>query len=242
MTIKGILFDLYGTLIDIETDESMDEIYRALARYLTYHGVYLHRAEVRERYYQIMKQQREASGEEYAEIDVEAIWNEFLLQEGIRFGPTRGQLAKVLAQVYRAISRNRLQLYPGVTEVLNTLQASYRLALVTDAQSCYAIPEIRAVGLDGYFDPIIISSRYGFRKPDPRLFRKAIDNMGLEPSDVICVGNDMFRDTYGATMLGIKTIFLDSNQGTKSFENVAPHYRINRFEDVLKGIAALEDH
>jgi putative hydrolase of the HAD superfamily len=242
MTIKGILFDLYGTLIDIETDESMDEIYRAIAHYLNYHGVYLHRADVRERYYHIMKQQREESGEEYAEIDVEAIWNEFLLQEGIRSGPTRGQLAKVLAQVYRAISRNRLQLYPGVKEVLNTLQASYRLALVTDAQSCYAIPEIRAVGLDGYFDPVIISSRYGFRKPDSRLFRKAIDNMGLEPSEVICVGNDMFRDTYGATLLGIQTIFLNSNQGTKSFENVAPHYRINQFEDVVKGIAALESH
>jgi putative hydrolase of the HAD superfamily len=240
MTIKGILFDLYGTLIDIETNESMDEIYRAIAHYLTYHGVYLHRADIRERYYQIMKQQREASGEEYAEIDVEAIWNEFLLQEGIKFGPTRGQLAKVLAQVYRAISRNRLQLYPDVKEVLNTLQTSYRLGLVTDAQSCYAIPEIRAVGLDGYFNPIIISSRYGFRKPDSRLFRKAIENMRLEPSEVICVGNDMFRDTYGASLLGIKTIFVDSNQGAKSFENVAPHYRVQQFEDVLKGIAALE--
>jgi putative hydrolase of the HAD superfamily len=240
MTIKGILFDLYGTLIDIETDESMDEIYRAIAHYLTYHGVYLHRAEVRERYYHIMKQQREASGEEYAEIDVEAIWNEFLLQEGIRFGPTRGQLAKVLAQLYRAISRNRLQLYPGVKETLNTLQASYRLAVVTDAQSCYAIPEIRALGLDSYFDPVIISSRYGFRKPDPRLFSKAIDYMRLDRSEVICVGNDMFRDTYGAALLGIKTIFVDSNQGVKSFENLAPHYRARQFEDVLKGMAALE--
>ncbi|WON74254.1 HAD family hydrolase [Nitrosospira sp. Is2] len=240
MTIKGILFDLYGTLIDIETDESMDEIYRAIAHYLTYHGVYLHRGEVQKRYYHIMKQQREASGEEYAEIDVEAIWNEFLMQEGIRFGPTRGQLAKVLAQIYRAISRNRLQLYPGVKEVLNTLQASYRLALVTDAQSCYAIPELRAVGLEGYFDPVLISSRHGFRKPDSRLFSKAIDIMGLEPSEVICVGNDMFRDTYGAALLGIKTIFVDSNQGAKSFENVSPHYRARQFEDVLEGMAALE--
>ena len=135
MTIKGILFDLYGTLIDIETDESKDEIYRTIAHYLTYQGVYLHRGEIRERYYQIMRQQREAGGEEYAEIDVEAIWNELLMQEGIRFAPIRGQLARVLAQVYRAISRNRLQLYPGVKEVLNTLRTSYRLGLVTDAQS-----------------------------------------------------------------------------------------------------------
>jgi putative hydrolase of the HAD superfamily len=79
MAIKGILFDLYGTLIDIETDESMDDIYRAIAHYLTYQGVYLPRLEVRERYYQIMKEQKEARAEEYPEIDVEAIWSKLLL-------------------------------------------------------------------------------------------------------------------------------------------------------------------
>ena len=138
-----------------------------------------------------MRQQREASGEEYAEIDVEAIWNELLMQEGIRFAPIRGQLAKVLAQVYRAVSRNRLQLYPGVKEVLNTLRASYRLALVTDAQSCYVIPEVRAVGLGGYFEPVIISSHYGYRKPDSRLFTKALDKMGLNAN-----GSGLYRQRY----------------------------------------------
>lgn len=239
MTIKAILFDLYGTLIDIETDESMDEIYRAIAHYLTYHGVHVHRTKVRERYYQIMKQQKETRNEKYPEIDVEAIWNEFLIQEGIKSGPVRGQLAKVIAHLYRGVSRKRLQLYPGVKEVLNELQAKYRLALATDAQSCYAVPEIRAVGLHGYFNPIVISSHHGFRKPDQRLFEKALDSMALDPPQVICIGNDMFRDIYGASLLGIKTIFVDSNQGTKSFEDVAPSYRVQQFEDVLKAVAAL---
>ncbi len=239
MTIKGILFDLYGTLIDIETDESMDEIYRAIAHYLTYHGVYLNRREVRERYYRIMKQQKEARCEEYPEIDVEAIWNELLLQEGIKSDSLRGQQAKVIAHIYRGVSRNRLQLYPDVKRVLNELQCDYRLALISDAQSCYALPEIRAVGLEGYFNPIVISSHYGFRKPDSRLFQKALDSMNLKPADVIWVGNDMFRDIFGASLLGIRNIFIDSNQGAKSYKDVAPDYRVQQFEDVLKGIAAL---
>ncbi|SFO23181.1 HAD family hydrolase [Nitrosospira briensis] len=239
MTIKGIVFDLYGTLIDIETDESMEEIYRAIAHYLTYHGVYLHRWEVRERYYRIMKQQKEARGEEYPEIDVEAIWNEFLMQEGIRSGLIRGQLAKVTAHIYRGVSRNRLQLYPDVKRVLNELRTKYRLALISDAQSCYALPEIRAVGLEGYFEPVVISSHYGFRKPDPRLFQRALDKLKLKPAEVIWVGNDMFRDIHGAKQVGIKSIFIDSNQGVKSFENVMPDYRVQQFEDVLKGVAAL---
>ena len=239
MTIKSIVFDLYGTLIDIETDESMEEIYRTIAHYLTYHGVYLHRWEVRERYYRIMKQQKEVRGEEYPEIDVEAIWNEFLMQEGIRSELIRGQLAKVIAHIYRAISRHRLQLYPDVKRVLNELQAKYRLALISDAQSCYALPEIRAVGLEGYFDPVVISSHYGFRKPDPRLFQRSLDKLKLKPAEVIWVGNDMFRDIHGAKQVGIKSIFIDSDQGAKSFENVMPDYRVQQFEDVLKGVAAL---
>jgi putative hydrolase of the HAD superfamily len=239
MAIKGILFDLYGTLIDIETDESMDAIYRGIAHYLTYHGVYRHRWEVRDRYYQIMKQQKEILGEEYPEIDVEAIWNIFLEQEGVEADPERRKLALILAQLYRGISRNRLQLYPGVKKVLDELRPVYRMALASDAQPCCALPEIRAVGLDGYFNPIIISAHYGFRKPDKRLTEKALDIMKLMPAEVIFVGNDMYRDIYGASRLGIKTIFVDSNQGDKVHENVTPDYVAHRFEEVLRGVEAL---
>ncbi len=239
MAIKGILFDLYGTLIDIETDESMEEIYRGIAHYLTYHGVYLHRWEVRDRYYRIMKQQKELCSEECPEIDVEAIWNSFLRQEGIKAAPARRRLALTLAHLYRGISRKRLQLYPGVKMALDELRPAYRMALVSDAQPCYALPEIKAVGLGGYFDPVIISAHYGFRKPDKRLTEKALDLMKLTAAEVICVGNDMYRDIYGANRLGIRTIFVDSNQGDKVHENVTPDYIARRFEDVLKGVDAL---
>lgn len=239
MAIKGILFDLYGTLIDIETVESMDEIYRGIAHYLTYHGVYRHRWEVRDRYYQIMKQQKEIRGEEYPEIDVEAIWNTFLEQEGVKADHERRKLALTLAQLYRGISRNRLQLYPDVKKVLDELRPAYRMALVSDAQPCYALPEIKAVGLDGYFDPVILSAHYGFRKPDKRLIEKALNIMKLMPAEVICVGNDMYRDIYGASRLGIKTIFVDSNQGDKYHENTISDYFAHRFEDILSGLETL---
>jgi putative hydrolase of the HAD superfamily len=239
MALKGILFDLYGTLIDIETDESLEEIYRGISHYLTYHGVYRHRWEVRDRYYEIMKKQKEEGGEKFPEIDVVAIWRSFLRQEGIEDPLASRELATILAQIYRAISRRRLQLYPDVKTVLDDLRLIYRIALVSDAQPCYALPEIKAVGLDGYFDPLIISAPYGFRKPDARLIGKALDALKLGSAEVICVGNDMYRDIYGASRLGIKAIFVDSNQGTKSYENVVPDYVAHRFEDVLEGVRTL---
>ena len=171
---------------------------------------------------------------------MEAIWNSFLRQEGIEAPLARRKLATILAQIYRAISRKRLQLYPDVKRVLDELRPTYRMALVSDAQPCYALPEMKAVGLDGYFDPIIISAHYGFRKPDTRLMGKALDIMKLHPAEVICVGNDMYRDIYGASQLGIKTIFVDSNQGAKSHENVTPDYFAARFGHVLEGIVSVD--
>ena len=239
MPIKSIVFDLYGTLIDIETDESMEEIYRGVAHFLTYQGVYLHRWEVRDLYYQIMKQQKEQSGEEYPEINVESVWNTFLRQEGMKVATARKKLARTLAHIYRGISRKRLQLYPSVKNVLDKLRATYRLALISDAQPCYALPEIQAVGLDGYFDPIIISAAYGFRKPDPRLIQNALEIMSVTPGEVICVGNDMYRDIYGASMLDIKTILFASNQGKESYKDITANHVVSQFEDVLMGVEAL---
>ncbi len=239
MTTKGILFDLYGTLIDIETDESMEEIYRGIAHYLTYRGIHRRRWEVRDAYYRIMKEQKEARGEEYPEIDVDAIWEAFLKQEGMEDGPARRTLARTLAEIYRGISRKKLQLYPDVKRVLEELRPAYPMGLVSDAQPCFALPEMTALRLEGCFDPIIISGYYGFRKPDRRLMEKALAAMKLEPAEVIFVGNDMYRDIHGASRLGMKTIFFDSNQGDKVYENASPDYTAHRFEEVLNGLKAL---
>lgn len=239
MAKEGILFDLYGTLIDIETDESMDEIYRGIAHFLTYEGIHLHRWQVRDLYWQILKQQKKESNENYPEIDVTAIWDSFFKCNGIHSAPVRKRLCDILCHLYRGISRKRLQLYPEVLRVLDELRFIYRIGIISDAQPCFALPEIQAVGLDGYFDPVVISADDGFRKPDPRLFSKALDLMKLKPSQVIYVGNDMYRDIYGANRVGIKTIFVDSNQGEKSYEDVKPNYFASRFEDVLKGIEML---
>ena len=42
-----------------------------------------------------------------------------------------------------------------------------------------------------------------------------------------------------AKRLSIRSIFIDSNQGTKTYKDVSPDYRVTQFDDVLKGIAAL---
>jgi len=142
--------------------------------------------------------------------------------------------------MYRGISRHRLELYPDVKSVLDEFKPRYSLAVVSDGQSVWALPEMRAMGIDSYFDPIVISSDYGFRKPDPRLFQAALDGIGAGPEEVLFVGNDMYRDVFGARQMGIRTVFFTSNQGRQHMEGVEPDYIIYRFAELRQAIKFFE--
>ncbi len=244
MIVKAILFDINGTLIDINTDESNEQIYRGISHILTYQGISMHRGEVRDEYYRMMDIQRKASQEKYPEFDVVELFREFIHQRltapGIIPSDKLEWLPLFLAETYRGISRNRLQLYPGVLDVLNDLRPRYKLAAISDAQSAWCLPEMRAVGIDGYFDPIIVSGDYGYRKPDPRLFTAALTALGQSPENVLFVGNDMFRDVYGARQHGIKTVFFSSNQGSKRADGVEPDYIIHQFSEMRQAVEFFE--
>ena len=144
------------------------------------------------------------------------------------------QMPLFLAELYRGISRRRLSLYPYVREVLGVLKTRYPLALVTDAQSAYARGELNQVGLLDYFDPIVVSGDYGFRKPDRRLFQIALDGMEVAAEHTLYVGNDMYRDIFGAREAGMKTVMFNSDQGTKEHPGCVPDYTITDYRDLLK--------
>ena len=244
MNIQAILFDINGTLIDIQTDEGSEEIYRGISHFLTYQGIYIHRWEVRDEYFRLMEEQRRASGEAFPEFDAVELWRQFLRRrpeachsmppEKLRWMPN------FLAEMYRGVSRLRLQLYPEVKSVLDELAQRFKLAALSDAQSAWALPEMRAVDIEGYFQPIIVSGDLGFRKPDKRIFEAALNGLDLPPENVLFVGNDMYRDIYGAKQFGMKTVFFSSNQGRQTANGVEPDYIIYRFAELQQAIAFFE--
>ena len=245
MQVKGIIFDINGTLTDIHTNEGHDEIYRILSNVLSYQGIVLEPYVVKDLYFQIMKEQRAAREGRHPEFDAIGIFHTILTQYATDF--TRGlspqkleQLPRLLAETYRAASRFRLQPYPGVVDTIRQLHQNYHLAIVSDGQTAYAVPELNTVGLAGYFDPIIISGDVGVRKPHERLFTDALTAMKMTPSEVLFVGNDMYRDVYGAKRIGMITVFCKSNQGLAEKEGVTPDYIIYQFPELLAAIRFFE--
>jgi len=246
MIIRGLIFDMNGTLTDIHTNEWHDDVYRVISNLLSYQGILLDPNTVKDSYFQIMEEQRAASGERHPEFDAAGIFREIISRHSTNF--TRHlppekleQLPRLFAETHRAASRYRLQLYHGVEDTIKQLLPKYHLAIISDGQTAYAVPELNAVGLSGYFDPVIVSGNFGYRKPDRRLFESALTAMKMKPSEVVFVGNDMYNDIHGAQKLRIKTVFVRSNQGLQKKEGVKPDYIIYNFPELLNALRFFEE-
>ncbi len=245
--IKGLLLDLNGTTIDILTDEGNDDVYRMMANLLSYHGIYLSSEELRQLYFSYNKEQRKNSSEEYPEFDVEAIFSKIINTQGTDMThslPTGilKTLPRFLSEAYRSATLYKLSLYNGVQEVLDELKKHYRLAAVSDGQQLWAEPEMRRVGLNDYFEFVIVSGKYGYRKPDPRMYQKALQKMNLKSEEVIFIGNDMYRDIYGAHEAGMKTIFFKSNQGDQKSYGIEADYIIYNFNQLPEAVRFLSNN
>ena len=246
MSIKGIIFDVNGTLIDIHTNEWHDDVYRVISNVLSYQGVKLNPDVVKDLFFRIIKEQKLAGGERQPEFDVVEVFRQIVAQHAsdvTRALPQekRAQLPQFLAEVHRAGSRVRLQLYPGVQGTIQQLHSRYALAIISDAQTVYAVPELNTLDLAAYFDPIIISGDFGYRKPDVRLFEAALSRMALAPSEVLFVGNDLYRDVHGAQKLGIKTVFFKSGESVQDKGHAVPDYIIYSFPELLNAVRFFED-
>jgi putative hydrolase of the HAD superfamily len=245
MDIRAVAFDVNGTLVKILTEEGADEIFRSAAHFLTYQGIDLHRDHVRDLYFRILKEQLRTSQEEYPEVDAVGIWRGIIDEHMTDFTRTLPasrlrQMPLFLAEMARGISRHRLGLYPHVREVLDVLRGRYPLAIVTDAQSTAARGELHKVGLLGYFDPVVVSGDHGYRKPDRRLFQAALDGMNVAAENTLYVGNDMYRDIFGARETGLKTVMVDSDQGAKAYLDCVPDHTITDLRDLLKILGLAE--
>ena len=239
---KALLFDINGTVSDIYTCDDDEKVFRTTANFLGYHGVEIGSNILREKYMTLNHEQRRKSGEEFPEFDVVKIFPDIIREFAAADMENEEIIAVNASLIYRAASLLHLEPYPGVKEILGALKKNYRLGAISDGQSVWGRAELRMAGLEDFFESMVISGDSGFRKPDPRIFFTALDNMGLRSDEVIYIGNDMFRDIYGASRIGIKTVFFKSNQGEHGFSGKEPDYIVYRFDEIPQAVEFLERH
>ena len=91
--------------------------------------------------------------------------------------------------------------------MLSTLRKVYRLGLLTNFTHGPAAREIiDTLGLNPFFDVVLISGELGYRKPHPFVFRQLIKYLGVEKDQILYVGDDPEPDITGAQKAGLQPV------------------------------------
>lgn len=234
--VTAVLFEPYGTLLDIETDERDWHVFLNLSRFLEYRGVSLTADELRWLWFeQLAKQVADGPGP-YREVDVRAAWRVLLAQNQRRCELTAGIDTDVfltdVVRLYRALTRRSLKVMDGVRPLLEALSSRLRLGILSDSQPDYVIPELHIAGIASYFETVTISGERGYRKPDPRLFHDALDALHTEPEHTLFIGVDTARDMAGARGAGIRSVLVLTPYGSKDLALGEPDEVIDRTDDL----------
>jgi putative hydrolase of the HAD superfamily len=202
---RAVFFDLYGTLIDIRTDEDDPRVYATLSDFLAYSRVVIAPEDLVREYRDRVRAHLARSGEPFPEVDVCAVFGE-IVSEYRRPPSDGGPDPADAARLFRALTRRRFVPFPGVHEVLARLRDKYRLGLISDAQWVFTDPELEMAQLDRFFSTIVLSSRIGVKKPDARPFAAAMRALEAAPEASVYVGDNPGRDLVGARNAGMRCV------------------------------------
>ncbi|MFP9171556.1 MULTISPECIES: HAD family hydrolase [unclassified Streptococcus] len=214
---KNYIFDFYGTLVDIETDESSPVLWETMAKIYQSYGAHYTGESLQVRYKELVKQAEQSIAREkqvtYPEIDLTVI----LVQLYLESHPTGASVhhlkewGRLIARTFRVLSRKRLELYPHTKEVLEDMKAEgCRIYLLSNAQADFTNPEIDLVGLREFFHDIYLSSDAGICKPQREFLMKVIKEHQLNPDKTVMVGNDFTTDVAVAKSIGMQSILINT--------------------------------
>lgn len=196
--MKNFVFDLYGTLVDIRTDENGEKFRK---KFIGECGAYFGDVDFFESYREIM---RSFPAEE--EPDVIRVFMRIAAAGGRELTLSS---AENIAENFRKLSLRKLKVYPFVRSTLQKLKANGAKAyILSNAQSAFTRGEIAKLGLDKFCDGIELSSDFGMKKPARSFFLYALDKYKLNPCETLYIGNDITCDVSGAKSAGLKTAYI----------------------------------
>lgn len=211
---KNYLFDLYGTLADIHTDEWDMKLWREMADYYTANGAEYSAEELNDTYGKFVDDEKKVVSKrhpeyKYIDIKIEKVFLKLYQVKGVKVDL---DLALETAAKFRTASREYIRLYDGIDRLLNDLKkAGKNIYLLTNAQRAFTWDELEIIGIRDRFDGIVISSDEECCKPDTAFFNIMLNRYKLDPKETIMVGNDPTADILGALGAGLDSLYIHTN-------------------------------
>lgn len=208
---KNYMFDLYGTLIDINTNEWDIELWKKLSILYRYKQAEYTPEEIKKAYGRYVQQEKKRVHKrfpEYTEIDIkiEKVFKKLFTAKNVKCSKRDIQ---EICTAFRCYSTVYIKLYDGVIDLLDTLKAKdKKIYLLSNAQRGFTENELNMFDLMQYFDGIVISSDEECCKPDVHYYNIILERYNLDKKETIMIGNDYISDIRGAKKAGIKSLYI----------------------------------
>jgi HAD superfamily hydrolase (TIGR01549 family) len=206
---KAVITDYIGTLVNARyynIDASRKKLHKALAEA----GLDTRLAEFLEAYTKAHEKYRLVRYKQLREV-TNAVWVcEALNRLGWDVCPEDSRI-KVALNVFFQDYMESLELRPYAKQLIRRIKENCKLGLVSNftyAPVIYA--SLRKLGINHYFDTVLVSHECGWRKPHTQIFQDALRKLRVKAEETVFIGDSPLEDIKGAQEAGIKTVFVPS--------------------------------
>lgn len=220
-TTKAITFDFGGTLAHGELDK--ENYRRALEDYVFRLEFSGGRAKLSKARRGMLERLRKAQ-KKNRELRFEDLYRGLLFDLGLH--PTQEKLNYIEHLYYHFF---RIDLVPGIREMLVDLSGRYNLAIISNVTSNVSRLALQKFNLEQYFDYVVLSRDLGIRKPDPEIFNFTLQNLGVKSSEAVHVGDSLEHDVQGAKNVGMKTVWI---RGDNETTDILPDFVISKVTEL----------
>jgi len=150
-----------------------------------------------------------------------------------KFGIDDRELGEAMAAGFIEGISSKTYLFPYAKEILEYLYPKYPLYIITNGFEEVQFSKLKNSGMDRFFAGIITSEEAGCKKPDPEIFKYALQKTGANAADSLMIGDDLEVDIAGARQFGIDQLFVNHDSISHSESVTFEVFSLKEINNIL---------
>lgn len=191
-SIQSVIFDLDGTLLDRE---------QSLVFFIEDQHNRLHK--------NLGSVPRDLYARRFIQLDARGyVWKDRVYSRLIDEFKIESLTVDYLLQDYLDNFPRHCVPFPNLHETLTALkQRKLKLGIITNGRTDFQKLNIASLGIQNFFEVVLVSEEQGIKKPDAEIFRRAVDKLGVFPEESVFVGDHPVNDVLAAQNIGMRALW-----------------------------------